>query len=283
MKRPLFFLAAVLAAAGLACSTSITLPRISTGPTETLTIEVPLPIDDSVADVTLMMGAGEFNLSGGAEGLAAGTIQYNVANWQPTITRDGSALTIEQSPPGGVNTYWGDDVVNDWTLRLGATPMDLTVRAGAYRGRMELGGLRLRSLEIIDGASQTDLTFGSPNPESMGELTYTTGASKATLTGLANANFEALYFKGGAGDYTLDFSGDLQQDATVTVSAGVGQLRVVVPSGTAARVSVTSGVGNITTEGPWSVNGSRYESSGEGPVLTIRIDMGVGNLILARQ
>ena len=45
----------------------------------------------------------------------------------------------------------------------------------------------------------------------MSILRYETGASTVKLNGLANANFGTLIFSGGAGDYTLDFSGDLQR------------------------------------------------------------------------
>ncbi len=73
----------------------------------------------------------------------------------------------------------------------------------------------------------------------MDRLQYETGASTVTMTGLANANFKTMEFKGGAGSYTLDFSGQLRTDATVRVKAGVGTMRIVVPAQTAARVTVS--------------------------------------------
>ena len=54
------------------------------------------------------------------------------------------------------------------------------------------------------------------------------------MTGLANANFSTMIFSSGAGDYTLDFSGDLQRDATVTITTGLSNLKLVVPKGVAA-------------------------------------------------
>ena len=50
----------------------------------------------------------------------------------------------------------------------------------------------------------------------MESLTYDTGASSVTITGLADANFKKMEFKGGAGSFTLDFSGQLRTDGSVT-------------------------------------------------------------------
>jgi hypothetical protein len=115
----------------------------------------------------------------------------------------------------------------------------------------------------------------------MDKLTYSSGASSVTLTGLANANFADMEFNGGAGDYTLDFSGDLQRDADVTVAGGVGSIRIVVPEGTNAKVVVTRGLGSVSASGSWDQNGDVYNLEGTGPTLTIVVKMGVGSLELS--
>jgi len=48
-------------------------------------------------------------------------------------------------------------------------------------------------------------------------------------------------FKGGVGEYELDFSGELKRDATVSVDAGLSSIRIIVPEGMAARVIVDPG------------------------------------------
>ena len=286
MKRSLLLVIAALAAASLACSININLPdlpRLKTGPTETLEISEPLP-DAEVVDVSLRMGAGNFKLSPGAEGLVDGVIQYNVAEWKPTVTNEEGKFTIEQgSSKDAVGLPDGNSVVNDWELKLGDIPLNLTINAGAYKGTVDLTGLRLRRLDISDGASDSEVTFDSVNPEEMEKLTYNTGASKVRLSGLANANFAEMSFTGGAGDYTLDFSGELQRDATVTVETGISNVRLIIPSGTAAKVTVTSGLGNVRTQGAWTQTGDTYTTSGAGPELTIEVKMGVGDLTLVNK
>ncbi len=286
MKRYLLLPVAALALAALACgSININIPRLKTGPTETLTVNEPLPEGVEVVDVTISMGAGKLNIAGGAESLAQGEVRYNVEEWKPTVTNEGGHLTIEQ---GRVKENIGipEDgakVVNEWDLKLGDVPMNLVLNAGAYDGTVDLSGLRLRHLEVNDGASNAEVVFDSVNPEKMDTLTYKTGASTVKLTGLANANFGEMDFTGGAGTYTLDFSGELQRDATVNVKSGASTVRIVVPKGVAAKVTVTGGLNTVNTEGGWEKSGDTYEISGEGPALTFDVEMGVGTLELVSQ
>lgn len=285
MKRILVAISA-LAIAALACGPNfnINVPRLTTGPTETVTISEALPEKGQVADITLMMGAGNLSVSGGADGLAAGTIDYNVAEWKPTLTRDGDALTIEQGKRDGTFGIPENDITNEWNIQLGNdVPLNLTVNAGAYKGVLDLSGLRLKSLSINDGASDSSVTFDEVNPEDMSTLRYATGASQVTLSGLANANFEDMIFKGGAGDYTLDFSGELQRDASVDITTGVCSLRIVVPQGTPVTVKLSGGLSDVKTDGTWTVKGQTYSTAGDGPAITINLDMGVGSLTLVNE
>ncbi len=80
---------------------------------------------------------------------------------------------------------------------------------------MNSAGWPSRSLKITSGASKTDLAFTTPNLTTMGQFHFRTGASTAHLNSLSNANFSLMKFEGGAGSYTLDFSGTLTRDATV--------------------------------------------------------------------
>jgi hypothetical protein len=102
------------------------------------------------------------------------------------------------------------------------------------------------------------------------------------MEGLANANFSTLAFKAGAGDYTLDFSGELQRAAAVTIEIGFSNLILVIPQGIDAVVTVESGASNINAGPGWEQNGDRYTMEGEGPTLTIMVEMGAGNLTITK-
>jgi len=280
--RKLVLILLVLGLATLACGPNFNLdvPRLRTGPTETITIDEPNPDSDQATEVELDLGAGNLILSGGADGLVTGTIETNVAEWEPKVERTADRLTIQQ---GNNNSNFGfpeDDIVNKWDLQLGDAPMELTIDAGAYDGQMELGGLNLERLTIRDGASSVNVNFSEPNQTEMDMFRYSTGASTVTLEGLANANFDDMVFDGGAGTYTLDFSGELQRDATVNIKAGVCTLTIIIPEGTAARINLDGGLTTVKTEGTWSASNDTYETSGAGPKLTINVDLGAATLTL---
>lgn len=101
-----------------------------------------------------------------------------------------------------------------------------------------------------------------------------------TLSGLANANFSTLIFSGGAGDYELDFSGELKNDAAVNIEAGAGDVQLIVPKGVNAKVTVESAFASVNLSSNWSQNGNDYSQSGEGPTLTIIVKMAAGNLTI---
>ena len=158
--------------------------------------------------------------------------------------------------------------------------MNLSISAGAYKGTFELGGLSLVNLHVTEGASETTLSFSNPNLVEMKSLHYKTGASSAHLLNLAHANFESMEFMGGVGSYTLDFSGELQRDATVKIDAGLSNLVIAVPRGISTRLMVEGALKNINTKGDWQRSGNEYVLTGSGPIITFLINMGAGNLEL---
>jgi hypothetical protein len=151
----------------------------------------------------------------------------------------------------------------------------------AHQGRYEFGGLALTGLTVKDGASNVEASFSEPNRTEMSVFRYETGASNVKLTGLANANFSTLIFNGGAGNYTLDFSGELVQDATARIETGFGDLMLVIPEGLDARVTVEGGAVNVNHSSGWGESNRTYTQDGSGPTLTIIVKMGAGNVTIA--
>lgn len=268
----------------MACSFTINVPTIKTGPDQKFEVKEALPTGTDPMDVILKIGAAKIDFSGGAKGLLDGTIVYNVVDWIPTVTRTESTLEVSQgkvSNVGGINV---NDIKNEWNLKFSdKAPMNLAIDAGAYSGKMDFTGVPLKSLVIHDGASDNTLSFDAINPVDMSNLEYTTGASTVTMNGLGNANFETMTFAGGAGTYTLDFSGELKHDAQVKIEAGVSTIKVIVPAGMEAVVNVEGGMKNVNTQGTWTVNGSKYTTGGSGATLTINVNTNLGTLTLVQE
>ena len=278
----------VLALVSLACGFSFNLPerpKAGLDVKESITVASPkLALSggevSAETHLTLSFGAGKLTLSPdlSQENLVDGIAVYNVKDLKPEIKRDGNSIEIRQGDFKSLAPL--DEIKNQWDLKLSDAPLDLTVQAGAYQGNLELGGLTLKSLVVKDGASNVDLSFQKPNQTEMSILRYETGASNVKLTGLANANFSTLMFSGGAGNYTLDFTGDLQRDAVVMVDAGLGDLSLVIPEKVNAFVTVEGTAVNINHSSSWSQNGQKYTQNGSGPVLTVIVKMAAGNLAI---
>jgi hypothetical protein len=115
------------------------------------------------------------------------------------IERGLASLTIRQTFDLKAVPFDLNDSVNEWDLKLGLKPMDLTINGGAYEANFELGGLALTRLRISEGASSTEVHFSQPNPEVMEKFSINTGASQVKLIGLANANPKEIAFSSGAG------------------------------------------------------------------------------------
>jgi hypothetical protein len=229
MKKELLILITVLVISSLACSFTVNLPSIETGPEKTFEINEEVPSAGDSAQVRLEVGAASLKIEPNAKALVEGSIHYNVVGWEPMVSRTDNSIVIKQETKG-IQGIPSSSIKNSWDLKLNNdVPMDLTINAGAYQGKIELGGVSLTSLNVDDGASDSTVKFSEPNPVRMDTLDYNTGASNITLEGLANANFKQMSFSGGAGNYTLDFSGELANDSQVEVEAGVSSIKIYIP------------------------------------------------------
>lgn len=263
----------------MACSFTVNVPTVRTGVDQTLEINESALEGVETQRVTIEMGAGKLDIVGGADELVEGSVRYNVSSWEPSISRSSDQVLLSQRNTSNVGFPDGD-ITNEWDLRLGEYPIDLTLSTGAYEGNLDLSGVALTNLAISDGASKATVEFNTLNPVEMQRLTYKTGASDVDLFGLGNANVQEIIFESGVGSYTLDFSGDLQQNVDVSISSGMSDLTILIPEGARARVTISGGLSNVDATGTWTINGSTYTCGDSGPLITIRLDMGLGNLTL---
>ena len=282
MFRKLFIFIAILALATVACGFNIDLPqKAQPGPEVVDEINIDYPVADET-NLKLSFGAGDLLLSPGTGHLVEGTATYNYEELKPEVITDGGNVEVKMGNVG-VNVIPSlDGLKNEWDFKLGNQPMSLTVESGAYDGTFEFGGLSLTNLTVKDGAANVELAFSEPNQTEMSVFSYASGASDVKMKGLANANFSIFDFSAGAGDYTLDFSGDLQRDASIKIESGFSNVMVIVPEGVNAVVTVESGVSNVSAGSGWSQSGNTYKQKGEGPTLTFVIELGAGNLTLTK-
>ena len=277
MTKKILFALIVLALATLACGIETNLPVVPTpGPEVTDQISVAAP--DGDANLTLSFGAGDLNLATGATKLVEGTATYNITDFKPEIKTQGVDVSITQGNYQMNGFPSLTNVKNKWDLKLGSAQMDLIINAGAYKGIFDFGGLALTNLTVTDGAAEVTANFSAPNPVKLNVLSYKTGASNVTLTNLANANFGTMVFESGAGNYKLDFGGKLQRDGSVSIRSGMSNLTLIIPPNVAATIKISSGLSNVQTPSGWTKQDDTYTQKGSGPMLTIVVEMGAGNV-----
>ena len=267
------------------CGFNIKLPfktETKTGPTVTEIIQVPVPDFPPPLDLNLSFGAGKITLlpNPGAD-LLSGTASYNVADFKPEIIIDDTGVILKQGnlKLNAIPTI-DTSIKNEWNIAIASYPIELAIKAGGYSGEYEFGGLSLTDLHISDGAATVKLKFSTPNAAAMNSFRYETGASNITMEKLGNANFQTMIFQSGAGNYSLDFSGILQRDASVFVETGLSRLVISVPEGVQTEVNFEGPLAKILTSGNWKESGNEYILEGQGPKLTITIETKAGTVTL---
>jgi hypothetical protein len=267
------------------CGINIELPfktESKTGPTVTESIQVSVPDLNPPLDVDFSFGAGKMTLlPNPGPDLLSGTVTYNVADFKPEITVDDAGVTLKQGSLkiNAIPTIDGS-IKNEWNIAITNHPIELSIKAGAYSGDFEFGGLALTDLHITDGASNVKLKFSTPNTARMNAFRYESGASNITMEKLGNANFQTMIFQSGAGNYSLDFSGVYQHDASVFIETGLSRLIISVPEGVQAEVNFEGPLSKVITSGSWQESGDEYILEGQGPKLIFTIETKAGTVTL---
>jgi hypothetical protein len=189
----------------------------------------------------LKMGAGELNLTGGADALVEGDFAYNVADWKPEVnydvTGDAGELSVEQG--SGEDVPVGGEVRNEWDLRLNDdVPIDLNVEMGAGESDLDLDSLTLTGLDLQMGAGKTTVDLTGDYDRDL-SATIEGGVGEATVRlpsavgvkvnaegGLGAINTQGLQREGDA--YVNDAYGDSDVTLDVDVRGGVGRINLEV-------------------------------------------------------
>ena len=240
----------------------------------------------SQADVRLVFGAGELEVGAGDPGtLFTGDFRYNIAEWAPEVDYDvdGHALLVKQ---GGDKDSWGipssGNVRNEWDITLSpSVPMSISLLLGAGRGDLDFSGMQIVNLDVEMGAGDLAVRFRQPAQMPMSTMTVRSGASRLNFEGIGNVSPERVVVQGGAGDITLDLTGSWQRSADIEVTAGVGQITLLVPQGVSVRIDI-DGLATIDNDG-LEKRGDDYVSDAYGDTedeINVSIMAGIGNLRL---
>lgn len=178
--------------------------------------------------VDVEYGVGSLDISRAAAGsLYRATLRYDAEQFKPVTDFRNSRLRLgieggtvrgHKSQGGSLRVALGPDV-----------PLDLNLTFGAAEANIELGGLRVRRLEVATGASVTELNFATPNAETLDHMSFEVGAARFAATGLGNSNAQRLEVAGGVGEIELGFDGKWARDMRASIGMGLGKLTLRLP------------------------------------------------------
>src|SRR5215203_441449 len=199
------------------------------------------PKNAQSARTQLKMGAGELNITGGADQLMEADFSYNVSEWKPKVSYDVSGkkgeLIVKQGSANGGDLSGG--ARNEWDVSLNdELPTDLVVQLGAGESALDLDSLTLTGVDLQMGAGKTtvDLTgdyaqdFDASIQGGVGEATVLlpseVGVKAKAEGGLGKINAKGLKRVGDS--YVNDAYGESDVNLSVDVQGGVGEINLKV-------------------------------------------------------
>jgi hypothetical protein len=232
------------------------------------------------ASVRIELGAGDLHITPGGAHVVGGSVKTNASDLEPRIEAAGDHVTVTQGAPGAAkDSKYGNELVADWRLTLGPTPIALVVETGAGSADLDLGGLAIKALRVRSGAGATKLGFSAPNPLAADSVDIETGAGAITITDLARFGASTVRVHSGVGAVTVGLGTTVDRDIVLDLEASAGALTIKLPATITARASVQSGVGKVTADG-WKKEGNDLVLGAPGatPRVTVRARTGVGGI-----
>lgn len=189
--------------------------------------------------VEINLGAGNLDLTGGAEKLLEADFTYNVAKLKPEVKYTDGTLVVRQPEVNGLPALQGiTDFRNEWGLRLSDdTPMDLSVDVGGGTSDLKLAGLSLTGLNISMGAGNSTVDLSG---DWVRDLDVSIDAGAAIVTVRLPREI-GVRVEVEPGPHTIEAQG-LAQDGDVYTNDAYGVSEVTL------QINLEAGIGQITLE-----------------------------------
>ena len=205
-------------------------------------------------------------LAGGEQVLASGTLQYLESQGLPTRsvnTSNGQAtLTLRASGAGRpwFRFPWAAcNGATEWQIHLNpGVPSDITAHSGGGNVKLNLASMAVTRVSADTGGGNMDVVL----PDNAANL--------------------SVMAKTGGGNVTVVIGNGIAGSNTINANSGAGNVVIRLPSGLAARIHATSGLGKVIMDSRFSkINGNTYQSldyDGAANKVEITLNSGAGNV-----
>ena len=210
--------------------------RVGALQTESQSVELG---DAGPVRVEIDFGAGDLEVTGGAEKLLEAGFTYNVARLKPEVAYADGTLAVRQPDIEGLPVLRDiNGFRNEWDLRLyDEVPMDLSVDMGAGTSNLQMAGLSLTRLDVNLGAGESTVDLNGDWVRDL-DITIDAGAGDITVR-LPQDIGVRVEVEAGVG--TIDAPG-LTKDGDVYTNDAYGVSLVTL------QVNIEAGIGRINLE-----------------------------------
>ncbi|HZW82230.1 MAG TPA: hypothetical protein VFF14_02255 [Candidatus Deferrimicrobium sp.] len=206
---------------------------------ETINLPINYPLDKNVtkAKVSINGGGSIINISDTEEGFAKGEITSTGGNPKVEYNQAKGSMTINANWNNRVSR--GDNYDLKFTKEI---PLELNINAGAISGKLDFSKLKLSSLEMNSGASDTRLVFGANGMNS--KVRISSAASKLELAIPQDVGVKLRYnglpiggvdinngavFNQNSNTYTTDNFSSAMSTLEIEVSGAATKVEIVKP------------------------------------------------------
>lgn len=196
--------------------------------------------DASSVSVEINFGAGDLQVTGGAEKLLEADFTYNVAKLKPEVAYADGKLSVRQPGVKGLPILQDiTDFRNEWGLRLSdEVPMDLSVIVGGGSSDLQLAGLQLTRLDVNQGAGMSTIDLSGGWKRDL-DVSIDTGAADITVrlpkdvgarveVEAGPTAIEATGLRREGNVYTNNAYGVSDVTLNVAMKAGIGRINLEV-------------------------------------------------------
>jgi hypothetical protein len=238
--------------------------------------------------VRVAYGAGKLAVDTAPSGMLFDVrMRYDASQFRPEQRYDSTTRTLRVGADSATMRLFSlnprhvrfssGDVARASDLVLGlprGVPLDLDLDFGAADARLDLSGLWVDRLRLESGASETTVTFGTPNPRPMRELRVETGLAGVTLRQLGNANARSIVVGTSIGGADLDFSGAWTGDVSLDLHVVLGGTTLRVPRDVGVVLRLAKRFGGLDAEGFTERGGAYYSANYEHAARHLSVDGG---------